>query len=54
VRFEQPRPNPATLDADGLYSTNLHSKSPFSHFQDERLDRLVEEGRSTLHVQTNT
>ena len=39
---------PATLDADDLYSTNLHSKSPFSHFQDERLDRLVEEGRSTL------
>jgi peptide/nickel transport system substrate-binding protein len=39
---------PATLDADDLYSTNLHSKSPFSHFRDERLDRMVEEGRSTL------
>jgi peptide/nickel transport system substrate-binding protein len=39
---------PATLDADDLYSTNLHSKSPFSHFHDERLDRLIEEGRSTL------
>ena len=39
---------PATLDADDLYSTNLHSKSPFSHVHNERLDRLIEEGRSTL------
>jgi peptide/nickel transport system substrate-binding protein len=39
---------PATLDADDLYSTNLHSKSPFSQFHDVRLDRLVEQGRSTL------
>lgn len=39
---------PATLDADDLYSTNLHSKSPFSHVHDERLDKLVEDGRSTL------
>ena len=27
---------PATLDADDLYSTNLHSKSPFAHVKDER------------------
>ena len=39
---------PATLDADDLYSTNIYSKAPFSHVHDERLDRLIEEGRSTL------
>ena len=39
---------PATLDADDLYSTNLHSKSPFSHVKDERIDKLVEDGRTTL------
>lgn len=39
---------PATLDADDLYSTNLYSKAPFSQFRDERLDRLVEQGRSTM------
>jgi peptide/nickel transport system substrate-binding protein len=39
---------PATLDADDLYSTNLHSKSPFAHVHDATLDRLIEEGRSTL------
>jgi peptide/nickel transport system substrate-binding protein len=39
---------PATLDADDLYSTNLYSKAPFSQFRDERLDRLIEEGRSTM------
>ena len=42
---------PATLDADDLYSTNLHSKSPFSQFNDEKLDRLVEQGRSTMDKQ---
>jgi peptide/nickel transport system substrate-binding protein len=39
---------PATLDADDLYSTNLYSKAAFSQFHDERLDRLVEQGRSTM------
>jgi peptide/nickel transport system substrate-binding protein len=39
---------PATLDADDLYSTNLHSKSPFSHVHIERLDKLIEDGRTTL------
>lgn len=39
---------PLTLDADEMYSSNLYSTSVFSHFQDERLDGLIEEGRSTI------
>ena len=39
---------PATLDADDLYSTNLYSKSPFAHVHIDRLDKLMEDGRTTL------